>query len=75
MTVKVYYNNGDESESYVTRRLAIGITIFILYLIHFTFQALAYFPAESKIHKHKLDHLSKKLYLYTIAVLISYNYL
>ncbi|EAS04983.1 transmembrane protein, putative (macronuclear) [Tetrahymena thermophila SB210] len=74
MPINIYYKQS-ESDSYVSRRLAIGVTLFFLYLVHFAIQALAYFPAEGKIHKHKLDHLSKKIYLYAVAVLISYNYL
>ncbi|KAL4460801.1 hypothetical protein ABPG72_016608 [Tetrahymena utriculariae] len=74
MAVNIYYKAG-QVDDYVSRRLAIGVALFFLYLIHFAFQALAYFPAEGKIHKHKLDHLSKKTYLYAVAVLISYNYL
>ncbi|KAL4434598.1 hypothetical protein ABPG74_007382 [Tetrahymena malaccensis] len=74
MTVGIKYK-ASEADDYVSRRLAIGVALFFLYVIHFAFQALAYFPAEGKIHKHKLDHLSKKTYLYAVAVLISYNYL
>ena len=66
-----------ENQSYVSRRLAIGVALLILYLVHFIFQLVAYFSLEEngKVLKHKFDHLSKRLYLLGIAMLISYNYL
>lgn len=65
----------EDNGIYVSRRLAIGVAILIMFLVHFAVQILAYFATSQNVHKHKLDHLSKRLYLYTIACLISYNYL
>lgn len=75
MGISIEFGNKDDNYSYVTRRLVIGIALLIFYTIHFSFQLFAYILKHEKFHKHKLDHLSHKLYLCGVAYLISFNYL
>lgn len=67
MAIIIEFGDVEANDRFVNRRLAIGVSLFILYLVHFGFQFLAYISTGEKIVKHKIDHLSKRIYLLGIA--------
>lgn len=74
MSITLNLADNSENSKFVSRRLAIGAAFLIFILIHFTAYFLAYFFESKFIKKHKIDHLTSRLYLYMIACLLAFNY-
>ena len=69
-------NDLAKNNHWTSVRLAVGISMFITYFLHYIFIGAAFYYEERfKLSKKQAKILMKKIYLYGIGCLISMNYL